>query len=96
MMGQVPVAVVLEMPGKPTCSTVHHETLALITSGEGTGELEAALERALDRRQFTALSIATAGTKAVSAIAYGLAVLTVLATVLSFYSSYFGALRNLR
>jgi type II secretory pathway component PulF len=73
-------------------AALHAETRTLIATGEQTGQLENALDRALQRRRdVTGRDVATTAKRA-GQIAYGIAVVLCVVVIFRFYSSYYGAM----
>jgi type II secretory pathway component PulF len=73
---------------------LHPESRTLLTTGEQTGQLEDALDRALQRRRdVTGRDIATTAKRA-GQIAYGIAVVLCVVVIFRFYSGYFGMMHR--
>lgn len=82
--------------GLATAMALHPESRMLLQTGEGAGQLEDALARALRRRRDVhGRSLATLA-RALGVAAYVLAIAAVLWIMVKFYGNYFAALRGLR
>lgn len=77
-----------------TSLALHTETRMLLATGEQAGQLEDALVRALKRRRDAAASEVADTARRVGIVAYGVAVIVVVAIVVNFYSSYFALMRR--
>jgi len=79
-----------------TAAALSQETRTMLANGEQSGELEAALSRALQRRAEMAERKLKSGARTVGAIAYGVAAIGVTVVILSFYTHYYAPLFALR
>ena len=70
-------------------ASLSQETRALLATGEQAGELEEALQRALQRRAEMADRRLNTAARALGALAYGMAVIGVLTIVALFYTQYY-------
>lgn len=79
-----------------TFSPVDSETQTLLQNGEHAGDLEGALQRALQRRRDVAERRTGQLARILGTAAYVVGASIAFATIWSFYSGYFAALRGLR
>lgn len=75
-------------------AALHAETRSLLTTGEGAGQLEEALHRALVRRRTVAAARAERLARLIGSAIYAIAVTVVIVVVVTFYSNLFALTRR--
>ena len=75
-----------------TSSALSLETRTLLATGEQSGDLEGALERALQRRSEMATRRLASAARTISAVAYGVAAAGVFAIAVLFYTKFYAPL----
>jgi len=75
-------------------TALHSETRELLASGEASGQLESALDRALNRRREVTLRQIRSTIRWFGAAIYGLAILAAVYVIFDFYLGYIGLLNS--
>ncbi len=78
-----------------TSASLSPETRTLLATGEQAGQLEEALERAVERRAEMAKRRLEAAARTLGAVAYGLAAVGVAVLAVTFYLNYYGPLLDM-